>query len=73
MSCRTRRVALAVKAAMGLSGKFCAQRAELAVFGAELVAPFRDAVRFVDGEETPAEALCSQATVSCRASRSGER
>jgi hypothetical protein len=34
-----------------LVGKVLAQRAQLAVLGAEFVAPFGDAVGFVDGEE----------------------
>ena len=35
----------------GLAGKIRAQRAELPVFRPELVAPFGNAMRFVDGEE----------------------
>ena len=45
------RVALAVNAAMGTVGKAFAQNSQLAVFRAELVTPFRNAVGFVDGEE----------------------
>ena len=56
----------------GLVGKMLAQRTELAVFRAELVAPFGDAVRFVDGEKGQRD-LLSQAMVSWRARRSGER
>ena len=51
MSCRTCRVALAVNAAIGRSGKLLAQAAQLAVFGTEFVSPLGNAVRFVDGEE----------------------
>ena len=61
MSCRTRCVALAVKAAMGSSGNALAQAAQLAVFGTEFVAPFGDAVRFVDGEKRDRARACSQA------------
>ena len=57
MSCRTRRVALAVKAAIGLIGKMLAQRAQLPVLRPELVAPLRNAMRFVDGEEGDRNAL----------------
>ena len=48
MSCRTRRVALAVNAAIGLVRETLAQPAQLPVFGTKLVAPLRDAVRLVD-------------------------
>ena len=41
----------------GLIGKVLPQRAELAVLGAKLVAPFGDAVGFVDGEKSQRNAL----------------
>jgi len=41
-----------------------AQGAELAVFGAKLVAPFGDAVGFVDGEQGDGDA--ASATRCCR-------
>ena len=50
MSCRTRLVALAVNAAMGLSGKFRRSELSCRYSGPEFVAPFGNAVRFVDGE-----------------------
>ena len=50
MSARTRSVAVAVSAMNGTSGKQRAQLRELAVFGAEIVAPFADAVRLVHGD-----------------------
>src|ERR1700693_543695 len=51
MSWRTRCVALAVKAAIGFAREIGAQAAQLPVLGSELVAPFRDAMGFIDGEE----------------------
>ena len=56
----------------GMIGKMRAQPAQLPVFGAEFVPPFRNAMRFVDGEKANRHAL-SQSTVSSRANRSGER
>ena len=56
MSWRTWRVALAVKAAMGLAGKW-RRRLQLPVLGAELVAPFGDAMGFVDCEERDGDGL----------------
>jgi len=41
----------------GRIGKVLPQRAELAVLGAKLVAPFGDAVGFVDGEKGQRNAL----------------
>ena len=37
-------------------GKLFADAVEQAIFGPELVTPFRDAMRFVDGEETDGNA-----------------
>ena len=45
------RVALAVKAAIGTLGKRSRRIPQLAVFRTELVAPFRNAVGFIDREE----------------------
>src|SRR5689334_19836101 len=57
MSWRTRRVALAVNAAMGCSGKCVRKTAQLPVLGSEFMAPLRNAVRFIDGEETERNVL----------------
>ena len=51
MSCRTCRVALAVNAAIGLSGKFCRSELSCRYSGPKLVPPLRNAVRLVDREE----------------------
>ena len=51
MSPRTRSVAVAVSAITGTPGKMFAQRGKLAVFRAEIVAPFADAMRFVNREQ----------------------
>ncbi len=48
MSSRTRAVAVAVSAMNGTSRKQFAQLRELAVFRAEIVAPFADAMRLVN-------------------------
>ena len=41
----------------GTVGKMDSQAAQLAVFGAKLVSPFRNAMRFVDGEKRDRHAL----------------
>ena len=51
MSCRTRLRGAGGEGGDRLIGKCCAQRAEAGGIGAKLVAPFGNAVRFVDGEE----------------------
>ena len=50
MSCRTRSVAVAVNAASRYVGEARAQPMELAVFRAEIVAPFGDAMSLVDDQ-----------------------
>ena len=50
MSCRTRSVAVAVKAAIGTSAKSRAQPMELAILGTEVVTPVRDAMSLIDDQ-----------------------
>ena len=51
MSARVRLSAVAVSASRGTSRIFVEQRPQLAVIGAEIVPPFADAMRFVDGDQ----------------------
>ena len=51
MSLRTRSVAVAVRAIIGTVGKELAQLGELAVFGPEIMPPFADAMRLVNGQQ----------------------
>ena len=57
ISWRTRGVAVAVSARQTACGKRWRTSTSLAVFGPEIVAPFRDAVRFVDGQAVQREAV----------------
>ena len=50
MSCLTRSVAVAVKAAIGTSGKPRAQAMELAILRTEVMTPVRNAMRLVDDQ-----------------------
>ena len=53
------------------AGKALAQAAELPVLGTEFVAPFGNAMRFVDREEGDGDVL-ERTQVKARARRSGE-
>ena len=51
MSLRVGPSAVAVSAMRGTSGKRSCSTESCAIFGAEIMAPLRDAMRLVDGEE----------------------
>ena len=51
MSARVRASAVAVSASRGTSRMGVEQRPQLAIVGAEIVAPFADAMRLVDGDQ----------------------
>ena len=63
--------AVAVSAMRGTCGKALVQHRELQVFGAEIVAPLRDAMRLVDGEEREARSCASEIEAARVSSRSG--
>ena len=70
MSWRTCSVAVAVKAWNAASGKTVAERGELPVLRAKVVAPVADAVSLVDGEGADAESRAgSPGTARSRSAR----
>ena len=64
--------AVAVSASRGTPGKRIEQQAELAVVGAEIVAPFGHAVRLVDREQRNRQSVSSSSNSGC-SNRSGAR
>ena len=74
MSRRVGSSAVAVSASSGTSGKRSLRIAERLVFAAEIVAPLRDAMRLVDGEERePAIAAAARGSAASSAARARRR
>ena len=71
MSSRTRSVAVAVSAMNGTSGNNFAQLGELAVFRPEIVAPFADAMRLVNGDAAARSSAANRRKKPESISRSG--